>query len=100
MAEPGWPGLGRGPSSRAPQWKMSKTEHSLRQPYAGYDGTIRHDHPELASTALVTVSTPDFKDAFQDGWAKTVTALVDNLVLPASPGRRTSEKSWSCPVAT
>ena len=59
---------------------------------AGFLTTIRQDHPELASTALVAVSTPDFKDAFQDGWAKTVTALVENLVQPPAAGRRSSNK--------
>ena len=32
--------------------------------------------------ALVYVSTPDFKDAFQDGWAKTVTKMIEQLVKP------------------
>src|SRR5690606_12208092 len=30
--------------------------------------------------------TPDFKDAFQDGWAKTVTKLVEQLVEPVPAG--------------
>ncbi len=46
----------------------------------GYIRQIRKDHPELSGTPLVYVSTPDFKDAFQDGWTKAVTQLVDNLV--------------------
>jgi nitrogenase molybdenum-iron protein NifN len=29
---------------------------------------------------MVYVSTPDFKDAFQDGWAKTVTRIIEGLV--------------------
>src|SRR5208283_3185713 len=50
----------------------------------GYLKLIRRSHPELADTALVYVSTPDFLGAFQDGWAKAVTALVEELVAPAS----------------
>ena len=48
----------------------------------GYLKLIREKHPELDHIALVYVSTPDFKDAFQDGWAKAVTALVEALVEP------------------
>ncbi|CAN5240809.1 nitrogenase iron-molybdenum cofactor biosynthesis protein NifN [soil metagenome] len=48
----------------------------------GYIARIRQKHPELDHIALVYVSTPDFKDAFQDGWAKAVTALVEALVEP------------------
>ena len=32
---------------------------------------IRKRNPELANLPIVFVNTPDFKDAFQDGWAKT-----------------------------
>jgi nitrogenase molybdenum-iron protein NifN len=48
----------------------------------GYLRLVRDRHPELDHIALVYVSTPDFKDAFQDGWAKTVTRLVEQLVTP------------------
>ena len=48
----------------------------------GFIRLIRQRHPELDDIKLVTVSTPDFKDAFQDGWAKTVTNMIDQLVLP------------------
>ena len=48
----------------------------------GYIRLIRQRHPELDDIGLVYVSTPDFKDAFQDGWAKTVTKMVEQLVLP------------------
>ena len=51
----------------------------------GYIRLIREKHPELDNVALVYVSTPDFKDAFQDGWAKAVTALVEALVPPRDP---------------
>jgi nitrogenase molybdenum-cofactor synthesis protein NifE len=44
-------------------------------------------HPEVADTALVYVSTPDFLGAFQDGWAKAVTALIEALVEPATARR-------------
>lgn len=56
----------------------------------GYLKRIREKHPELDHIALVYVSTPDFKDAFQDGWAKTVTALVNALVEPP-PSRSTPD---------
>jgi nitrogenase molybdenum-iron protein NifN len=46
----------------------------------GYIKLIREKHPELDHIALVYVSTPDFKDAFQDGWAKTVTKMIEQLV--------------------
>lgn len=48
----------------------------------GYIRLIRIRHPELENIRIVYVSTPDFKDAFQDGWAKTVTRMVEQLVLP------------------
>jgi nitrogenase molybdenum-iron protein NifN len=64
--------------------------------YAGYEGMvtwcgnrqdihgdlklIRKRNPELADLPIVFVNTPDFKDAFQDGWAKTVTRIVEELV--------------------
>jgi nitrogenase molybdenum-iron protein NifN len=50
----------------------------------GYLKLIRVKHPELADLAIVYVSTPDYKDAFQDGWAKAVTRMVEHLVLPAA----------------
>lgn len=50
-----------------------------------YIKLIRTKHPELDHIALVYVSTPDFKDAFQDGWAKTVTKLVEQLVVVPAP---------------
>ncbi|MEW6682479.1 MAG: nitrogenase iron-molybdenum cofactor biosynthesis protein NifN [Nitrospirota bacterium] len=37
-------------------------------------------HPELADRTIVPVSTPDFVGAFQDGWAKAVTRIVEELV--------------------
>jgi nitrogenase molybdenum-iron protein NifN len=41
-------------------------------------------HPELADTALVYAATPDYQGAFEDGWGRAVTAMVETLVVPAS----------------
>ncbi|MGB8871526.1 MAG: nitrogenase iron-molybdenum cofactor biosynthesis protein NifN [Rhodomicrobium sp.] len=46
----------------------------------GYITLIRQNRPELAQLPLIYVSTPDFKDAFQDGWAKAVTRMAETLV--------------------
>ena len=59
--------------------------------------TIRKRHPELADLPIVFVETPDFKDAFQDGWAKTVTRIIEELVpekssLPAAAEGQVSLK--------
>ena len=52
----------------------------------GYLKLTRQRHPELADTALIYVSTPDFKGAFQDGWAATVLRILQVLVeKPAAP---------------
>ncbi|MGY3146687.1 nitrogenase molybdenum-iron protein NifN [Bradyrhizobium sp. USDA 3397] len=45
-----------------------------------YIKLIREKHPQLARLPLVYVSTPDFKDAFQDGWQKAVARMVEVLV--------------------
>lgn len=37
---------------------------------------------ELADTAVVFASTPDFEGALEDGWSKATTAIVDSLVEP------------------
>jgi len=50
----------------------------------GHIVLIRARHPELAHIAIVSVATPDFKDAFQDGWAKAVTRMVEQLVPSAA----------------
>ncbi|WGR93602.1 MULTISPECIES: nitrogenase iron-molybdenum cofactor biosynthesis protein NifN [unclassified Bradyrhizobium] len=47
-----------------------------------YIKLIRDKHPQVAKLPLVYVSTPDFKDAFQDGWEKAVTRIVEVLVEP------------------
>jgi len=55
----------------------------------GYIRTIRQKHPELANFPMVYVATPDFKDAFQDGWEKTVARMVEVLVeTPKTTARR------------
>ena len=55
----------------------------------GYLKLIREKHPELANFPMVYVSTPDFKDAFQDGWEKTVARMVEVLVeTPKNKARR------------
>lgn len=52
----------------------------------GYLKLTRQRHPELEDTALIYVSTPDFKGAFQDGWAATVLRILQVLVeKPAAP---------------
>lgn len=55
----------------------------------GYIKLIRDKYPQLARFPFVYVSTPDFKDAFQDGWAKTVVRIIEMLVdVPRHSGRR------------
>ena len=54
----------------------------------GYLKLIREKHPQLANYPLVYVSTPDFKDAFQDGWEKVVARLVETLVEAPKEGAR------------
>ncbi len=54
----------------------------------GFIRLIRQSHPELDHLKLVFVSTPDFDGAFQDGWAKAVTRMVEALVeAPADAAR-------------
>lgn len=53
----------------------------------GHLRLIRQRHPELADTEIVYVSTPDYVGAFQDGWARAVTALVSQLPAPQAPRR-------------
>lgn len=43
---------------------------------------IRAKHAELADVALVYAQTPDYAGSFQDGWAKAVQAIVEELVDP------------------
>ena len=53
----------------------------------GYIALARQKHPELADTEIVYVSTPDYAGAFQDGWAKAVTALVTHVPQCDTPRR-------------
>jgi nitrogenase molybdenum-iron protein NifN len=46
----------------------------------GFLKLVRASHPELGHIALVDVSTPDFRGAFQDGWSAAVTRMVEELV--------------------
>ena len=46
----------------------------------GFISLIRQNRPELDHLPLVYASTPDFKDAFQEGWARAVTRMVETLV--------------------
>ncbi|WP_018267924.1 nitrogenase iron-molybdenum cofactor biosynthesis protein NifN [Methylosinus sp. LW4] len=59
----------------------------------GYIQLIRQRHPELDHMGIVYVSTPDFKDAFQDGWGKTVAKLIEAFV-PANetPAQRAPQR--------
>ncbi|QAY95705.1 nitrogenase iron-molybdenum cofactor biosynthesis protein NifN [Methylovirgula ligni] len=55
----------------------------------GFIKLVRENHPEVKDLPIVYVSTPDFKDAFQDGWEKTVARIVDVLVeAPKTQTRR------------
>src|SRR5260370_32714962 len=55
----------------------------------GYIRLVRAKYPQLANFPMVYVSTPDFKDAFQDGWEKTVARMVEVLVeVPKTAARR------------
>jgi nitrogenase molybdenum-iron protein NifN len=50
-----------------------------------YIKLVRQQHPELNDVSLVYVSTPDFKDGFQDGWEKTVVKIIETLVKKPEP---------------
>ena len=50
----------------------------------GFIRLAQRKHPELADTAIVYASTPDYVGAFQDGWAAAVTALVGQLPEPGA----------------
>ena len=59
----------------------------------GFIKQIRAKHDIVANLPIVYVSTPDFKDAFQDGWEKTVAAIIDALVeTPKSASRRDASR--------
>ena len=55
----------------------------------GYIRLVRQKYPELRTLPMVYVSTPDFKDAFQDGWEKAVARMVEVLVdAPVNAARK------------
>jgi nitrogenase molybdenum-iron protein NifN len=59
----------------------------------GFLKAMRKRRPELADLGIVYVSTPDFKDAFQDGFAKTVTKLIETFVPEyETPPRRAPQR--------
>lgn len=43
---------------------------------------IREKHPEIADMPIIYVSTPDYVGAFQDGWSRAVTRIVQELAVP------------------
>jgi nitrogenase molybdenum-iron protein NifN len=54
----------------------------------GFISLIRQNRPELNHLPLVYASTPDFKDAFQAGWTRAVTQMVETLVETPAKGAR------------
>ncbi|NNM57774.1 nitrogenase iron-molybdenum cofactor biosynthesis protein NifN [Acidocella sp.] len=46
----------------------------------GFIKLFRMNHPEFTDYPIVYVSTPDFSGAFQDGWDKAVTRIIEALV--------------------
>jgi nitrogenase molybdenum-iron protein NifN len=49
----------------------------------GYIKLIRAKHPEIAEMAIIYTSTPDYVGAFQDGWSKAVTSIVQEMAVPS-----------------
>lgn len=47
-----------------------------------YIKLIRAKHPELADTAIIYASTPDYVGAFQDGWSKAAVRIVEETAVP------------------
>ena len=60
----------------------------------GFMRLTREKHPEVAELPIVYVSTPDFKDAFQDGWEK------DRCANDRSSGRDAEEQAPATPLAS
>jgi nitrogenase molybdenum-iron protein NifN len=50
--------------------------------FAGELKSILAKRAELAGTAVVFASTPDFEGALEDGWARATTAMIEALVDP------------------
>ncbi len=57
---------------------------------AGELRALRDRRADLADTAVVYASTPDFIGGLEDGWARAVSAMVDALVPP--PQRKRAEQ--------
>jgi nitrogenase molybdenum-iron protein NifN len=49
-----------------------------------YIKLIRDKHPELAETAIVYASTPDYVGAFQDGWRNAVISIIRETAVPCN----------------
>ncbi len=59
----------------------------------GYIALIRQNRPELNHLPLIYVTTPDFKGAFQDGWAGAVKRMAEVLVeTPAANAVRDANR--------
>lgn len=59
----------------------------------GYLKLVRKRRPELGDLGIVYISTPDFKDAFQDGFAKATEKLIETFVPLKDFGpKRTAHK--------
>jgi nitrogenase molybdenum-iron protein NifN len=61
--------------------------------FAGELKSILRRRRELDGTTIVFASTPDFKGALEDGWAKATTAIIEAVVepihpVPGAPARR------------
>ncbi len=50
---------------------------------AGFLQLLRKKHPQLASMEVVLAPTPDYVGAFQDGWARAVQCMIEQLALPS-----------------
>src|SRR5262249_51048083 len=53
--------------------------------FAGELKSILRRRRELDGTTIVFASTPDFKGALGDGWAKATTAIIEAVVEPLNP---------------
>ncbi|MBT0668301.1 nitrogenase iron-molybdenum cofactor biosynthesis protein NifN [Novosphingobium profundi] len=58
----------------------------------GFVQMIRARHPELDGVEIVQCSTPDFSGAFEDGWSKAVTAMVEQVVVDSRPAIRDARR--------
>jgi nitrogenase molybdenum-iron protein NifN len=56
---------------------------------AGYLKVIRNKHPQLESMEVVLVPAPDYVGAFQDGWARAVQCMIEQLAVPCK-----AKSSW------